>query len=173
LLFCFFPFFQFLHLLLFYSLKSIMPAPRTIVVGGGLSGLSAAHTILERGGSVLVLDKQGFFGGNSTKATSGINGAATRAQASHDVKDSVKAFFDDTKKSAKDLARDDLIQVLAGNSASAVHWLEDEFGLNLSILGRLGGHSFERTPWRGWSVPRNANHLCSHDQVGKALRNHP
>jgi aspartate oxidase len=92
-----------------------------------------------------VLDKQGFFGGNSTKATSGINGAATRAQASHDVKDSVKAFFDDTKKSAKDLARDDLIQVLAGNSASAVHWLEDEFGLNLSILGRLGGHSFERT----------------------------
>lgn len=93
----------------------------------------------------IVLDKQGFFGGNSTKATSGINGAATRAQADHDVKDTVKAFFDDTKKSAKDLARDDLIQVLAGNSASAVHWLEDEFGLNLKILGRLGGHSFERT----------------------------
>ncbi|CAD6974383.1 unnamed protein product, partial [Tilletia controversa] len=44
-----------------------------IVVGGGLSGLSAAHTLYERGANVLVLDKNPFFGGNSTKATSGIN----------------------------------------------------------------------------------------------------
>ncbi|RIB26862.1 succinate dehydrogenase/fumarate reductase flavo protein [Gigaspora rosea] len=41
---------------------------QVIVVGGGLSGLSAAHTVLERGGNVLVLDKNSFFGGNSTKA---------------------------------------------------------------------------------------------------------
>jgi glycine/D-amino acid oxidase-like deaminating enzyme len=33
-----------------------------IVVGGGLAGLSAAHTILERGGNVLLLDKQGCVG---------------------------------------------------------------------------------------------------------------
>jgi NADPH-dependent 2,4-dienoyl-CoA reductase/sulfur reductase-like enzyme len=45
-----------------------------IIVGGGLAGLSAAHTVLERGGRVLVLDKNPFYGGNSTKATSGING---------------------------------------------------------------------------------------------------
>jgi glycine/D-amino acid oxidase-like deaminating enzyme len=31
---------------------------QVIVVGGGLAGLSAAHTILERGGNVLLLDKQ-------------------------------------------------------------------------------------------------------------------
>jgi succinate dehydrogenase/fumarate reductase flavoprotein subunit len=30
---------------------------KVIIVGGGLSGLSAAHTVLERGGNVLVLDK--------------------------------------------------------------------------------------------------------------------
>lgn len=30
-----------------------------IVVGGGLAGLSAAHTLLERGASVTLLDKQG------------------------------------------------------------------------------------------------------------------
>lgn len=53
---------------------------QVIVVGGGLSGLSAAHTILERGGRVLLLDKNNFLGGNSTKATSGINGALTRTQ---------------------------------------------------------------------------------------------
>jgi len=47
---------------------------KVIVIGGGLAGLSAAHTILENGGSVLLLDKSAFLGGNSTKATSGING---------------------------------------------------------------------------------------------------
>ncbi len=45
---------------------------RVIVVGGGLAGLSAAHTVLERGGNVILLDKNAFLGGNSTKATSGI-----------------------------------------------------------------------------------------------------
>jgi heterodisulfide reductase subunit A-like polyferredoxin len=36
---------------------------QVIVVGGGLAGLSAAHTLLERGANVLLLDKQGsvFF----------------------------------------------------------------------------------------------------------------
>lgn len=53
---------------------------QVIVVGGGLSGLSAAHTVLERGGKVLVLEKNPFLGGNSTKATSGINGALTKTQ---------------------------------------------------------------------------------------------
>jgi succinate dehydrogenase/fumarate reductase flavoprotein subunit len=55
-------------------------APQVIVVGGGLSGLSAAHALLEHGCNVVVLDKSPFFGGNSTKATSGINGALTRTQ---------------------------------------------------------------------------------------------
>ncbi|RIB13914.1 hypothetical protein C2G38_2196596 [Gigaspora rosea] len=48
---------------------------QVIIVGSGLSVLSAAHTVLERGGNVLVLDKNSFFGGNSMNATLGINGA--------------------------------------------------------------------------------------------------
>lgn len=98
--------------------------------------------------------------GNSTKATSGINGAGTRTQQEQGVKDSVKAFFEDTKKSAKDLARDDLIQVLTGNSADAVHWLQDKFKLDLSVLGRLGGHSYQR-----WV------HICHSHQSIYALLN--
>ena len=54
-----------------------------IVVGGGLAGLSAAHTAMERGSRVLVIDKNGFFGGNSTKATSGINGAGELVLINH------------------------------------------------------------------------------------------
>lgn len=53
---------------------------QVIVVGGGLSGLSAAHTVLEHGGRVLLLEKNSFLGGNSTKATSGINAALSNTQ---------------------------------------------------------------------------------------------
>ncbi|RIB10621.1 hypothetical protein C2G38_2105626 [Gigaspora rosea] len=88
---------------------------QVIVVGGGLSGLSAAHTVLERGGNVLVLDKNSFFGGNSTKATTGINSALTKTQI-----DSAENFAQDTARSARDLAHPDLIKVLTGNSASVL-----------------------------------------------------
>jgi len=37
---------------------------------------------LERGGRVILLDKNAFLGGNSTRATSGINGAGTSSQRS-------------------------------------------------------------------------------------------
>ncbi|EME79278.1 uncharacterized protein MYCFIDRAFT_212181 [Pseudocercospora fijiensis CIRAD86] len=118
---------------------------RVIVVGAGLSGLSAAHTIYLNGGNVLLLDKNNFMGGNSTKATSGINGALTRTQVDLGIKDSVKQFYDDTLKSARDKARPDLIKVLTYQSASAVEWLQDIFNLDLTLVSRLGGHSYERT----------------------------
>ncbi len=96
------------------------PLPKNfiIVVGGGLAGLSAAHQILINGGNVVVMDKQSFFGGNSTKATSGINGALTRTQVDLEIRDSVQQFYNDTVKSAKDKARPDLIKVLTYNSAA-------------------------------------------------------
>ncbi|KAG8527160.1 uncharacterized protein KY384_008590 [Bacidia gigantensis] len=120
-------------------------APRVIVVGGGLSGLSAAHTIYLAGGNVLLLDKNNFFGGNSTKATSGINGALTRTQTDEKIADSVKQFYDDTLKSARDKARPDLIKVLTYKSSAAVEWLQDVFNLDLTLVSRLGGHSQPRT----------------------------
>ncbi|KAI4142441.1 MAG: hypothetical protein L6R39_004935 [Caloplaca ligustica] len=120
-------------------------AARVIVVGGGLSGLSAAHTIYLAGGNVLLLDKNNFFGGNSTKATSGINGALTRTQVDEKIGDSVKQFYDDTLKSARDKARPDLIKVLTYKSAAAVEWLQDVFNLDLTLVSRLGGHSQPRT----------------------------
>jgi FAD binding domain len=103
-----------------------------------VSGLSAAHTVYLAGGNVVVLDKQGFFGGNSTKATSGINGALTRTQVDAKIPDSVRKFYDDTMKSARDKARPDLIKVLTYKSAAAVEWLQDQFNLDLTLVSRLG-----------------------------------
>lgn len=80
----------------------------------------------------------GFFGGNSTKATSGINGALTRTQVDLDIKDSVKQFYDDTFKSARDKVRPELVKVLTYKSAAAVEWLQDVFNLDLTLVSRLG-----------------------------------
>jgi succinate dehydrogenase/fumarate reductase flavoprotein subunit len=41
------------------------------------------------------------MGGNSTKATSGINGAGTQAQQQLGIPDNAKIFFDDTKQSVR------------------------------------------------------------------------
>lgn len=116
-----------------------------IIVGGGLAGLSAAHEAYLRGANVILLDKQGFLSGNSGKATSGINGALTRTQVDLSIRDSVQQFYDDTLKTAKDRAKPELIRVLTYNSADAVHWLQEVFGLDLSVVSRLGGHSQPRT----------------------------
>ena len=78
------------------------------------------------------------MGGNSTKATSGINGALTQTQVDHKIADSVKQFYDDTLKSAREKARPDLIKVLTYKSAAAVEWLQDVFNLDLTLVSRLG-----------------------------------
>ena len=41
------------------------------------------------------------MGGNSTKATSGINGAGTQSQQDLGIQDSARIFFEDTKKSVR------------------------------------------------------------------------
>ena len=41
------------------------------------------------------------MGGNSTKATSGINGAGTQSQQDLGIQDSSRIFFEDTKKSVR------------------------------------------------------------------------
>jgi len=122
-----------------------MVGQRVIVVGGGLSGLSAAHTVIQHGGRVVLLDKSPFCGGNSTKATSGINAAGTSSQRAVGIQDSAEVFFQDTKVSAAELARDYLIKTLTFESAPSIEWLKDSFDLDLSVIARLAAHSNPRT----------------------------
>ena len=125
---------------------------RVIIIGGGLAGLSAAHTVIENGGRVTLVDKMAFLGGNSTKATSGISGTLTKAQVNQDIHDSPMVFEKDILKAACGLTHDTppehtipLAHVLAYGSGPAVDWLMDRFKLDLSKLALMGGHSFPRT----------------------------
>ncbi|KAG7096500.1 hypothetical protein E1B28_003930 [Marasmius oreades] len=119
--------------------------PTILVIGGGLAGLSASHTALDHGARVVLLDKKPNLGGNSVKASSGINGANTEAQKKHGISDSVQLFYNDTETSAGTLSRPNLIQALTANSAGALTWLTTQFKIDLSLVSRLGGHSVPRT----------------------------
>merc|ERR1719328_950361 len=105
--------------------------------------MSAANTVLECGGKVVLVDKSSFCGGNSTKATSGINGAATKTQKAKGIEDSVDLFTNDTLKGGA--KKPDVVKVLCGISGADVDWLVEKFDLDLSLVARLGGHSAPRT----------------------------
>merc|ERR1719229_307591 len=124
-------------------MATVFPADQAIVVGGGLAGVSACNTVVENGGKVVLLDKSSFCGGNSTKATSGINGAATRTQKAKGIEDSSELFTKDTLKGGA--KKPELAKVLCENSGADVEWLMDKFALDLSLVARLGGHSAPRT----------------------------
>ena len=49
------------------------PKKVLIIIGGGLSGLSSAIESLERGINVILIEKESKMGGNSAKASSGLN----------------------------------------------------------------------------------------------------
>jgi flavocytochrome c len=112
--------------------------PDAIVIGSGLAGLTASLHILDRGGRVVIIEKEKTLGGNSNKASSGINAVAMKD-------DSLDLFRNDTHRSAGTSARDDLIDTLVQNSRSAVDWLMSRVGVDLSLLSQLGGHSTKRT----------------------------
>mmetsp|Transcript_19922 Transcript_19922/g.29803 ORF Transcript_19922/g.29803 Transcript_19922/m.29803 type:complete len:1135 (+) Transcript_19922:73-3477(+) len=109
-----------------------------IVIGGGLSGLTAALTVLDAGGRVALIEKEGILGGNSAWASSGINSASDS-----DSEDSTYIFVQDTLRSGGGNAA--LVNALVNGSDSAVSWIEERLGITLNLRGQLGGHSFPRT----------------------------
>jgi FAD-dependent fumarate reductase len=130
-----------------------------IIVGSGLAGLSAASTLVEKGVRVHMLERFPKPGGNSLKASSGINGAPTKYQPAGSKAD--ENFYSDTVKSAGSVfdihgaggevnkkwikKRDDLVRTLTNDSKDAIRWLTEEKGVDLSVVTQLGGHSFPRT----------------------------
>ncbi|KAK9422264.1 putative Flavocytochrome c [Seiridium unicorne] len=138
------------------------PKP-VIVVGSGLAGLSAAYEALKAGASVRMLDRAPKPGGNSIKASSGINGANTPFQRAAGVEqdelfyaDTVRSAgrrFAEAKKGDDIVDRETLTKKLTSQSPTAVQWLVDEFDIDLSVVAPLGGHSIARTHRGAKSTP--------------------
>jgi flavocytochrome c len=123
------------------DLAEIDTVPDAIVVGSGLAGLAASLNILDRGGRVVLIEKEHMLGGNSNKASSGINAYDNVESATG----SLEIFYNDTYRSAGSSAHEDLITTLVSRSADAVEWLKTRVGVDLSLVAQLGGHSAQRT----------------------------
>ena len=122
-----------------------------VVVGGGLAGLTASLTTLDRGGRVTLVEKEAYVGGNSQWASSGINGVLSSIE---NNPDSVEAYSDDCEKSSfgNGNGRESLdpetvehIPTLTSKAGQTIEWLRQRVGADLSLLSRLGGHSYART----------------------------
>ncbi len=109
-----------------------------VIVGAGGAGMSAAITVHEAGKSVIILEKMAYVGGNTTKATGGMNAAETHYQAESGIEDSVDQFVEDTMKGGKNLNNPDLVRAMAANSAAAIDWL-DTIGAPLPKVSFSGG----------------------------------
>lgn len=149
----------------FTTMSQSSPRP-VIVVGSGLAGLCASYEALKAGAIVHMLDRAPKPGGNSIKASSGINGAGTRFQKASGI-DTDDLFYSDTvesagsrfaafKASGKGVDREKLVQVLTRESSDAVTWMVDEIGVDLSVVAPLGGHSVARTHRGAGKLPPGA-----------------
>merc|ERR1712232_1016081 len=71
------------------------------------------------------------------------NGALTKSQRNLGIHDSQEIFAADCMRGGA--SRPDLVKVLCDESAPSVEWITDKFGVDLSLVSRLGGHSQPRT----------------------------
>lgn len=125
------------------ALPEEMIAVDVCVIGAGGAGMTAAIEAKAAGLSVVILEKMPMAGGNTVKATGGINAANTPLQKELGIADSVESFVEDTMKGGNYLNNEALVRTMAENSADAIAWL-DSIGAPLSTLSFSGGATFKR-----------------------------
>jgi fumarate reductase flavoprotein subunit len=91
-----------------------------IVIGSGGAGMTAAITAFDAKAKVVVLEKMPITGGNTQLAAGGMNAAETVFQKKRGIQDTVKIMYDDTYKGGKNLARPELVEILARSSSSSI-----------------------------------------------------
>ncbi|MGL4986015.1 MAG: FAD-dependent oxidoreductase [Treponemataceae bacterium] len=114
-----------------------------VVIGGGGAGMSAALEAHAAGKKVLIVEKTSMLGGNTVRATGGMNATDTQEQARDDIADSIEIFVNDTMTSGKNINNRDLVMTMAKNSADAIEWLKT-IGIKLTDVGLFGGASQKR-----------------------------
>eukprot|EP00924_Labyrinthula_sp_SR-Ha-C_P006285 snap_masked-scaffold_31-processed-gene-2.30-mRNA-1 protein AED:0.36 eAED:0.36 QI:0/-1/0/1/-1/1/1/0/1071 len=136
--------------------KDHLSNQKILVVGGGLSGLTAALTLLDRGASnVVLIEGNSLLGGNSVRASSGVNAVSFKNETSKALYllDTVSSHIG---KSRKDVSAVDLsdfeefswfkkIKLLVEGSETALDFLKGRLGFDMEPPSRLGGHSEART----------------------------
>lgn len=115
-----------------------------VVIGSGGTGLVAAMQAHELGLKPVVLEKMPKLGGNTNRASSGMNAAETNVQLHNHVVDSYEEFYADTFKGGGQLNNPEMLRYFTSHSALAIDWLADH-GIVLDDLTVTGGMQKKRT----------------------------
>jgi fumarate reductase flavoprotein subunit len=141
-----------------------------IVIGSGGAGMTSAITAFDHRAKVVVLEKMPITGGNTQLAAGGMNAAETVFQDDRKIEDAVDIMYDDTIKGGKHLAKPELVEILAKNSASSIDWLTS-LGADMSDVGRMGGASVSRThrPSGGEVVGAHIIHVMRQNAIKRRM----
>lgn len=120
------------------QIENIEEVTDVVVVGAGGAGMTAAITLAEAGYEVTLVEKAAAVGGNTSRATGGMNAAETHYQAEQNIEDSIEVMIEDTMVGGHNINNRDLVTVLAENSAEGIDWL-DSIGAHLVSIKFAGG----------------------------------
>ncbi|MFC3395442.1 flavocytochrome c [Brenneria rubrifaciens] len=115
-----------------------------VVIGSGGAGLAAAIQASEAGANVVIIEKMPVIGGNTIKASAGMNAAETVFQKIKGIEDSQHLFYNETLKSGKHINNPALVKYFVEHAAVAIDWLA-EHDIELSDITTTGGMSVDRT----------------------------
>ncbi|WP_261641393.1 flavocytochrome c [Erwinia mallotivora] len=115
-----------------------------VVVGSGGAGLAAAIQAHDEGARVLIVEKMPTLGGNTIKASAGMNAAETRFQRVKGIQDSKASFYAETLKGGRSLNNPALLHRFVENAPQAIEWLAGH-GIMLNDITTTGGMSTDRT----------------------------
>lgn len=115
-----------------------------VIVGSGGAGLAAAIQAHDEGAHVVIIEKMPTIGGNTIKASVGMNAAETRFQKLKGITDSKDLFYDETLKGGKFKNNPVLLREFVELAPEAVEWLAAK-EIELNDITITGGMSIDRT----------------------------
>ncbi|MHC5375445.1 flavocytochrome c [Enterococcus sp. LJL120] len=115
-----------------------------IIVGAGGAGMTAAIEAKDAGMNPVIFEKLPVAGGNTVKASAGMNASESKFEAEQGVEDSNDLFFEETLKGGGGTNDQELLRYFVDHSADAIDWL-DQNGIVLDNLTTTGGMSVTRT----------------------------
>lgn len=95
-----------------------------VVIGGGGAGLTAAVEAVDAGSSVVVVEKNGFVGGNTILCGGIYNSPDPELQEPAGIEDSEELFYTQTYEAGDEVANPDLVKVLTSQADDGLDWLK-------------------------------------------------
>ncbi len=123
--------------------RASQPDADVLIVGAGISGLSAALEMARAGARVKVVDMNSVFGGHAVKAGGGVSIVGTPLQESREIKDTPELAYKDFMTWGED-ANAEWVRYYVNNSRREIYDWMTEMGVAFNDVQRPDGNSVAR-----------------------------